>query len=55
MMVSMVFAPGTAHDLVGAVVHAAGGSPLSPLLLTVLLLVGGGHLLVARAQRRGRD
>ena len=43
--------PGLAGDLF----QAAGGSPLPPLVLCVLLLVGGAHLLVNRAQRGDRD
>lgn len=44
-----------AADLSTALLQAVSGSPVTPLVLCVVLLLGGGYALVARAQRQRRD
>lgn len=48
---SLVGAP----DVASAMLQAASSSPITPLVLCVILLLGGGYALVARAQRQRRD
>ena len=44
-----------APDVASAMLQAVSGSPITPLVLCVILLLGGGYALVARVQRQRRD
>lgn len=44
-----------AMDISSALLQAVSGSPITPLVLCIVLLLGGGYALVARAQRQRRD
>ena len=44
-----------APDVSSALLQAVSASPVTPLVLCVALLLGGGYALVARAQRQRRD